>query len=492
MVAAADIGTPPTTSGSHTEPGRSKWLQRYMRRSVLLDVLTGAAALVAAYFLAHGTYSRAIGLGHALVVGALVLLPMWLIAVAASGVYEPRLVGAGTDEYRKVLNAGLVMFATAASGAYILQVAVGRAFLLWAVPLMVLFAIVARHVHRRRLHRRRVHGHDIQQTLLVGSPDETKQVAAHLRRQHWAGFDVVGVCSTDPSQGFTFPDGSSVPTFGGSLREVHAAISAMDVDTLIVTNVSGLGPYGLRDLAWDLEGSHIQLIVAPAITDIAGPRIASRPVAGLPLLHVEAPRLSFSSRAFKAVFDRTVAVCALVLLSPLMILAALAVKVSSRGPVFYRQMRVGLGGEHFRILKFRTMVSSADTMMTQLSASNEAAAPLFKIRNDPRCTKLGRVLRRTSIDELPQLFQVLTGRMSIVGPRPPLPSEVESYDPHVHRKFLVKPGLTGLWQVSGRSELPWDEAVRLDLYYVDNWSPTMDIAICFKTLKAIIRQAGAY
>lgn len=425
------------------------------------------------------------------IVGALLAVPIWVTVLAAAGAYEPRMLGAGTDEYRRVLNAGLVLFATTSTAAFLFRLDVTRGFILWVVPLVTLLTTILRFAHRKHLHHRWGCGHDVRRTLIVGNHDELVMVAHHLNRESWAGFSIVGMCSTRSDDVLRLDSGAEISSYGPP-STVRQAVHDLSVDTLIVTNVQGLGEGGLRDLTWDLEDSHVHLIVAPAVTDIAGPRIASRPVAGLPLLHIEAPRLSSSGRFFKALFDRSLALLALVLLCPVLIMAAVLVKTTSKGPVFYRQTRVGLEGHHFRFLKFRTMVQDADRQVDDLAHANVASGPLFKIHNDPRITRVGRILRRFSIDELPQLFQVLAGTMSIVGPRPPLPSEVETYDSHVHRKFLVKPGMTGLWQVSGRSDLPWEEAVRLDLYYVDNWSPTMDVAICAKTLKAVFKPTGAY
>ncbi len=268
-------------------------------------------------------------------------------------------------------------------------------------------------------------------------------------------------------------------------------IEALQIDALVVADTSVFAPGHLRRLSWVLEDLGVELIVAPAVTDIVGPRISTRPVAGLPLLLVERPRFSVGGRVFKRVFDPLIAFVLLVLLSPVLLIAAVAVRCTSKGPVFYRQIRIGLEGRPFTIVKFRTMVREADELQNALDA-NDADGLLFKLRRDPRVTKVGRVLRRWSIDELPQLVHVISGKMSLVGPRPPLEREVEQYDPDLHRRLLVKPGLTGLWQVSGRSDLPWEEAVRLDLYYVDNWSPTMDLAILLKTARAVVRGNGAY
>jgi exopolysaccharide biosynthesis polyprenyl glycosylphosphotransferase len=283
-----------------------------------------------------------------------------------------------------------------------------------------------------------------------------------------------------------------VPVLGVPGVGALEALATVQADVLAIAGDSALAPGSLRAMAWELEGTGIDLIVAPAVTDVAGPRIAIRPVAGVPLLHVEEPQLSGPARLFKECFDRSVAAVALVVLSPLFLAISVAIRSSSPGGILFRQERVGRHGSRFTIRKFRTMVDSAEEDLAQLLHLNEHDGLLFKLRDDPRRTRVGCWLRRFSLDELPQLWHVVTGQMSLVGPRPPLPSEVEHYGADVRRRLLVKPGLTGLWQVSGRADLAWDETVRLDLYYVDNWSPALDFLILWKTINAVLRGRGAY
>jgi exopolysaccharide biosynthesis polyprenyl glycosylphosphotransferase len=251
------------------------------------------------------------------------------------------------------------------------------------------------------------------------------------------------------------------------------------------------GP-ALRRLGWELEDTQAELLLAPAVTEIVGPRVRIRPVSGLPLLHMERPELRGVRRLTKEAFDRISATVGILLLAPILVSIALAVKASSRGPMLFRQERVGRGGRTFTMLKFRSMVVEADSMVDRLAAHSDGNGVLFKKRTDPRVTRVGRVLRRYSLDELPQLFNVLRGDMSLVGPRPPLQREVEQYGRDMHRRFLVKPGLTGLWQVSGRSDLSWDDSVRVDVRYVENWSLTFDFMILWKTVGAVVRGSGAY
>jgi exopolysaccharide biosynthesis polyprenyl glycosylphosphotransferase len=216
-------------------------------------------------------------------------------------------------------------------------------------------------------------------------------------------------------------------------------------------------------------------------------------VADLPLIHVDKPQYQGAKRFQKRAFDICFSLLALLAASPIMFVAAVAVKLTSRGPVFYRAERIGLDGVPFQMIKFRSMVVDADRRLAEVAALNESVGGvLFKVREDPRITKVGRLLRRYSIDELPQFINVVRGEMSVVGPRPPLRSEVETYDHRVRRRLLVRPGITGLWQVSGRSDLCWDDSVRLDLSYVENWSMLSDLAIAAKTVGAIFGGSGAY
>ena len=280
-----------------------------------------------------------------------------------------------------------------------------------------------------------------------------------------------------------------VPTFAN--RDIVALAADVDADTIAVCGSASAEPGELRRLAWQLEGTGRDLVVAPQLTDIAGPRVHIRPVEGLPLLYVEEPTLAGVSWLVKNVLDRTAALCGLIVLAPVFTAIAIGIKATSPGPVFFRQPRVGMEGNTFRCWKFRTMYIDAEERQAALMMHNESDGLLFKIKDDPRVTSMGRFLRRTSLDELAQLINVVKGEMSLVGPRP-LPAENGDFLGDVRRRLLVRPGITGLWQVSGRSDLSWDDAVRLDLYYVDNWSLTADLQILFRTVAVVLRRKGAY
>jgi exopolysaccharide biosynthesis polyprenyl glycosylphosphotransferase len=277
-----------------------------------------------------------------------------------------------------------------------------------------------------------------------------------------------------------------------AVADVVDAVSRSGADTVAVLSSSELDSVALRQIAWGLEKTGTDLCVAPALLDVAGPRTTIRPIAGLTLLHVDHPQLSGPRQVLKDLFDRTAAGAALVFLSPLMFAIGAAIKLSDSGPALFTQTRVGKDGRLFKIYKFRTMVVDAEKRMAELRALNDNDGAKFKMRRDPRVTAVGAQLRKWSLDELPQLFNVLLGEMSLVGPRPALPDETARYAAHVHRRQAVRPGLTGLWQVSGRSDLSWEESVRLDLRYVENWSFALDLQILWKTFSVIFRGAGAY
>jgi exopolysaccharide biosynthesis polyprenyl glycosylphosphotransferase len=302
----------------------------------------------------------------------------------------------------------------------------------------------------------------------------------------------VGACIPSGVIAATLP-GTGIPVLG-KLDDLQAAMRAVDADTIVIASNDELSPERIRELSWSLEPGRQHLVVAPSLTDIGGPRIHTRPVAGLPLIHVETPRYEGTKLFAKRTFDIIASTLILILASPLLLAIAMTIRLSTPGPVLFRQERVGINGRTFPMLKFRTMVTDAEARLLDLQQQSRDAgnSVLFKMKDDPRVTPVGRFLRRYSLDELMQLVNVLNGTMSLVGPRPPLAREVEAYETKVHRRFLVKPGITGLWQVSGRSNLSWEDSVRLDLYYVENWSIMGDLVILWRTAKAVLAREGAY
>ena len=339
--------------------------------------------------------------------------------------------------------------------------------------------------------RQRERGEWVERALVVGSPVEVRYVVDAMERASIAGYKVVAVATGGTDAEFELADGGMLPEMGLPEDAARSAVIS-GATAVVVAGQSSSGPTFLRDLGWALEDTDCDLVLASRITDVAGPRIHWQPVDGLPLIAVDMPRYTGVKYLGKRAFDVIVGGLGTLALMPVMLIAALAIKLEDRGPIFYRQERVGVNGDRFRITKFRSMVPDAEAKQAELRARHDGNAILFKLRADPRVTRVGRFIRRYSIDELPQLFDVLRGDMSLVGPRPPLPTEVDLYDQHVHRRLYVKPGITGPWQVGGRSNLTWDESVRKDLYYVENWSLSGDLVIMFKTLRAVLARDGAY
>jgi exopolysaccharide biosynthesis polyprenyl glycosylphosphotransferase len=358
------------------------------------------------------------------------------------------------------------------------------------LPIGVLGLVTNRWLWRRWLTWQRKFGHYLSRVVVVGSPEDVDYVVARIERRLGAAYIVVGiVVDTSADVGSTHDAG--LPVFTG-LDSAAEAAAILGADAVIVAGQPSSGPNFIRDLAWDLEGTAAELILASRLANVAGPRIHFRPVEGLPLIHVEIPQFDGARHVLKRAMDAATAATALILLAPLLLVLGALVRIDSPGPALFSQYRVGRDGRRFRMWKFRTMGVSAAADLTQLVAANEAAGPLFKLKNDPRVTNIGRTLRKYSLDELPQLWNVLVGDMSLVGPRPPLPREVLGYENHVHRRLYIKPGLTGMWQINGRSDLSWEDSVRLDLYYVENWSLIGDIIILWRTLKVVMRPVGAY
>jgi exopolysaccharide biosynthesis polyprenyl glycosylphosphotransferase len=418
---------------------------------------------------------------------SLILPLFWLLSVALAGGYDPRFIGVGSDEFRKVVNAGVCLTAAVAVVAYATKADIARGYVVIALPCATLFDLLARYALRKRLHRWRSRGRCLRKVVVVGHADVAAKLAAELGRATYHGLSVVAACVV----GQPAPAIAGIPAVAG-LDHVPEVVEAFEADTVAVLACPEMSGVRLRALAWELEKTDTDLCVAPALLDVAGPRTTIRPVAGLPLLHMDHPEFTGARQVIKTAFDRVFAATALVALSPLFVLLCVIIRCSDGGPAFFRQVRVGKDGRSFMLFKFRTMVPEAEVQKAKLAVLNETDGVLFKIRNDPRITPAGSWLRRWSLDELPQLINVLRGDMSLVGPRPALPEEAALYRDHVRRRLVVRPGLTGLWQVNGRAALSWEESVRLDLRYVENWSFLLDVQILWKTWAAVRRGSGAY
>jgi exopolysaccharide biosynthesis polyprenyl glycosylphosphotransferase len=465
--------------------GAGPWTARYLRLAKVADGCCGLAGGLLAYDIRFD--SSASRPGHYLAL-SLALPFVWLLSLALSGAYDVRFIGVGTDEFRRVLNAGVSLTAAVAILAYASKVDLARGYVVIALPTLTLFDLFARLALRKQLHRARRLGYCMRRVVVVGHAPVVADILTVLRRATYHGLSVVAACVADGDAISLLDD---VPVLPG-LEGVPDVVSRFGADTVAVLACPEMAGARLRQLAWDLEKTGTDLCVAPALLDVAGPRTTIRPIAGLPLLHMDHPEFSGARLIIKATLDKVLGLAAIVLLAPIFAILALAIKFDDGGPVLFRQTRVGKDGRPFSVYKFRTMVPDADRRKAELAAQNQYQGPLFKIRRDPRVTRIGARLRRWSLDELPQLINVLTGEMSLVGPRPALPEEAALYGDHVRRRLAVKPGMTGLWQVNGRSDLSWDESVRLDLRYVENWSLMLDLQILWKTWAAVTRGSGAY
>jgi exopolysaccharide biosynthesis polyprenyl glycosylphosphotransferase len=415
---------------------------------------------------------------------------LWLAAMAVSRAYEARFLSVGVEEFRRVLTAALTVIAIVATGSWATNSQIARGYVIIALPMATALTLLTRHLARRIVHRGRRRGDLMSDVLLVGHSCSVAELVGQMRHDPHHGMRVVGACIPDGSQSEELT-AVGVRVYGG-FDSIDDAVRAGHVDAVAVLTCPEMNGTGLSRLAWSLAREGVDLLVAPALIDVAGPRITIRPVAGLPLLHVDEPQLAGGRRVAKACLDRVSAAAALVLLSPALLATMLAIRLTSRGPAVFRQTRVGLNGRTFMMWKFRTMVQDAERRRACLGDFNvDATGHLFKMADDPRVTPVGRWLRRTSLDELPQLVNVFLGQMSLVGPRP-LPATDRPYDGDARRRLFVKPGLTGLWQISGRSDLNWEESVRLDLRYVEQWSLALDTVIIWKTLFAVVKRRGAY
>ena len=515
---AIETGMRVPTDRNTAIPGTKAWASAYLRRAALADWTCALAAGALAARVRFGGQAYLPITYLSLTCG----LPVaWWMSVLLAGGYDTRFIGLGSDEFRRILSAAVNLTAVVAVVSYAAKLDLARGYMAIALPSATVMDLTARYLLRKRLHRRRVQGWCVRRVVAVGHAAEVARLVTVLRRDTYHGLAVVAACLVDAREDGR-PDGAAgvpaarvpaaraatacapvacapvacapvagVPVAGG-LCDVAAAVRRFGADTVAVLACPEMDGGRLRELAWELEKTGTDLFVAPTLLDMAGPRTTIRPVAGLPLLHVDHPELAGTKQAVKSVFDKTCAAVALLVLAPLFAVIAISIRLTDHGPVLFRQTRIGKNGQGFTVYKFRTMVPDAEQRKSDLATFNEATGVLFKIRRDPRVTRLGACLRRWSLDELPQLINVLIGDMSLVGPRPALPAEVAGYSGHMRRRLVVKPGMTGLWQVSGRSDVSWEEAERLDVHYVENWSLALDLQVLWKTGSAVIRGSGAY
>lgn len=453
-----------------TERAAGSDLGTLTRAALAVDLVTMSLSLSAGYLAWRG---------HNPWPAAILIIVLWIASIGARGGYDPRRIGVGSEEFKNVFSGTVLIFGLAASIAYTFDLIVGRPFLVATFLVGFMLLPFGRRLLRFWVFARRRSGDYLQKTLVIGEGPQCDDLLAHLGSDRRAGFEVV-----DTMRG---------PTRDGMdqwLDTVESVIRNSGIGAVAVTQTPTITPEVIRRLSWRLEGPNVDLLVASTLTDITGPRLSVRPAAGLPLLHLEEPRLAGPQAIVKRGFDLVVSVLLLVILSPLLLLTALSIAITSRGPILFVQDRVGRGGETYRLIKFRSMVDGAENLHEQV-LGNGCATPDQYVA-DSRITPLGRFLRRWSIDELPQLFNVIRGQMSLVGPRPMLVPELSLLGDADHRRHITKPGMTGLWQVAGRKEVPWDERMQMDLRYVENWSLALDLVIMAKTFKAVATGRGAH
>ena len=459
-------------------------LRVYATRAVFFDSIAIFAA-AATGFILRWTIPYNLDISdRTYVYFALVVVVSWIIALVVRGAYDTRVLGAGSEEFKRVVTASAGLFALVAIVAFALKLDLSRGFVLITFVVGMIFLLGERWGLRTWLRHERRYGNYLHRTMVIGEGDRQQEIVDMLDRDPVAGFTVVDV-SQEPAEDCTEEQ------LVRWLDEVMARIAINDVDTVAIAGTPLLGQDLIRRLSWRLEGPRIDLLVAPTLGDFVGPRVTMRMQADLPLIHLDEPQLTGSKRAVKRALDLVSGVLLLILFLPFMAFAAVGTFFSSKGPIFYRHQRIGRGGEVINVVKFRTMYVGSDKQRKQVIGMPDENIG-SRYQNDPRITPFGGILRRWSIDEMPQIMHVLRGTMSLVGPRPVLLDEIPLFGDADHRRHLTKPGLTGLWQVSGRKAVDWDERMRLDLDYVEHWSPALDLVIVAKTVKVVITGSGAY
>ena len=485
------------SNGTEAVAASTGWRAPYARRLVVGDLvvllLAIATAQVARFGISPGP--RVDGLHVPYPILGLILVVSWWISLQAHRVWSPRIIGNGSEEYRRVLVATFRVFAVLALISVAFKIDASRLYLATALPLGLVGLVLERKVARVRLHKARLQGRSLENVLVVGGERSASTLAHWFARQPASGYAVTGVWvpdSTMPVAVALDPAVRRVPVMSASL-DLEEALVTSRADAVVVTDTEHLGHESLRDLTWQLEGTGVDLLLSPNVLDVSSSRLTLHDVSGMPLLHLSEPQYAGAGRIGKTMFDVLGAVSILLVLSPVFLLTAVAIKLSGPGPVFYRQERVGRDGARFGMFKFRSMRVDADAeLQSLLAAEGRTLAELPKLTKDPRVTRVGAFIRRFSIDELPQLFNVVKGDMSLVGPRPQRDFEVDEYDHVATRRLSVLPGMTGLWQGSGRSDLSYEESIRLDVHYVENWSMTTDLMILWRTARAVVASDGAY
>ena len=485
-------GVPPV--GAAIKRIKPTWERAYQRRLVMTDAVILAVALLGTQTFWFGidagqrvsspTFATAVPYWAA----TILLFALWLTALKVTGSRSPRVIGSGFTEYARIADASFRLFGLLGIAALLLQFLPARGYIVTAFPVGVVLLVASRWAWRQWLRRQRAHGRYLIRVLLVGGTSSIEHLVSEFGRRKYLGFEIVGSCTP----GVRGAGGRGPVKRLGSFDDVASVARRERVHAVALAGSEDLPPDAVRRIGWRLESTGVDLMVAPAITEVAGTRIHTRPVGGMPLMYVDSPSYEGGKKAAKAAIDFGVAWLGLILAAPIMLATAIGVKLTSPGPIFFRQQRIGLNGEAFDVFKFRSMRVGADAELAGLLRQQGTDdQPLFKVDNDPRITRYGAFIRKYSLDELPQLFNVVRGEMSLVGPRPQRAEEVALYDNAAGRRLLVKPGITGLWQVSGRSDLSWEDTVRLDLYYTENWSLVDDFVIMLWTVRTVLQSRGA-
>ncbi|MGB5952356.1 MAG: sugar transferase [Ornithinimicrobium sp.] len=480
------VSLPVERASASTGP---RLVKRWMYGLVLIDAVALSVAAVAGWqgrLLLNPFFEESLASTAVVPQESFGLVVLWLVVLLVQGGYSFRRMEAGADLYRVLGSSALVASGCAGIAMYLTETDFTRSYFVAFYVLGLFLLTLERYALRRYLFAVRRKGRWGHRVVAIGEADPIADAVTAFDREKHLGYSVVGAVSRHESSGQSY----SVPMLG-AFTDIAEVCAANGADTVLIAGGS-CSAADLKEVGWALHGQEIDIIVLPSLLDIAGPRVHFRVDGGLPRVHVTEPQASRAVSIGKRLFDVLVSSIVLLFLAIPMAMVAIGIKAGDGGPIFFRQRRIGINGEEFGCWKFRSMRVDADALEEGLRALSGHDGALWKMTRDPRVTRLGAFIRRYSMDELPQLFNVLRGDMSLVGPRPQQQWEVDTYSAAQRRRLLVKPGMTGLWQVSGRSTLSLEEAVRLDLYYVENWTMIVDLVIMLRTVRAVVGSRGAY
>jgi exopolysaccharide biosynthesis polyprenyl glycosylphosphotransferase len=483
----------PATAVRERPAPQRRPLQRRSAGRIALRVLADGMAVSGALFLASAIRFETFfsgGPSRTLDYTLLTVLatPVWIVIFWLYGLYEPRQVLSPVNEFKQVFHGVLTGFVVILVADSILRLELARSWALIALACGFVVVAAERLAVRKVLHFLRRRGGDASRTIVLGANHEARTVARTLEREGWLGYQIIGFVDDGATPGTEVADAHTVLGPTTELKELIEEHNA----TLVLVAASAYDAPKLNRLFWELQDVDVDLQITSGTIDLMASRMIVQSVGGVPLFYVRRTGMDKAQRMLKRTLDVVVSAIGLLLLSPLLAAIALWIKIDSTGPVFFTQIRVGRDGRLFKVWKFRTMVADAEQRRAELEPLSEGPGLLFKLKEDPRITRAGRRLRRFSFDELPQLWNVLVGDMSLVGPRPALPAEVDQYDDWVRNRLKVKPGMTGLWQVSGRTETSFADYVRYDLFYIQNWSLSLDLWVLWRTFRAVLSGEGAH